>query len=219
VLGDKLYDKPDDPAWQDSLARTIAWCLDHDAMVYNHFYTHPRLDLTRPEHITWEAAVNDRYLRKLLTNIGRQDLISRLGNMIALPFDVWPSTAVGKKILLAYKNPEGMPLQAIFEIDFIYRPKFMLPPYSPQFDRFHIPRIVATNGAIDYLEKNQDKFEKAQVCALNGLEAQRLEDETYLSDQIQQALQQNTCPPGIYVVQGRVYQAQPSGVSAIFPLR
>ncbi|MCF6277759.1 MAG: hypothetical protein L3J16_03290, partial [Anaerolineales bacterium] len=36
-LGDKLYAEPTNPDkdWQDELGNAIAWCLDHDARVYN----------------------------------------------------------------------------------------------------------------------------------------------------------------------------------------
>ena len=166
TLGDKLYAFPDDPGWQDDLARAIAWCIDHGAQVYNHFYSHPRLDLTAPEDITTEARLNDAYLRKLLNRIGRGDLIPELRNLIALPYGKWPANPRGRKALLAYQAPEGQPLEGIFEIDFIVRPKFLLPIYSPKLNRWHLPRIVADTTAIEYLVKHQADFPPADQCSL-----------------------------------------------------
>lgn len=102
-LGDKLY-----PGGEGELARVIAWCIDHDAIPYNHFYMHPRLDLTEPWWIPVEAERNDVYLRELLSMVEREDLISYMGNLIALPYSVWPNSKAGRDALLSYVSPEGV---------------------------------------------------------------------------------------------------------------
>ena len=94
----------------------IAWCLDHGAEVYNHTYQHVRLDLTDPPGVKSELRRNDLYLRKLLTMIGREDLIPKLGNMLAPSFGNWPD-ANGTYVMEHYTTPEGVPMQAIFGID------------------------------------------------------------------------------------------------------
>ncbi len=48
-------------------------------MPYNHFYTHPMLDLTNAQGILWELEMNDKYLRDLLRMADREDLIPRVG--------------------------------------------------------------------------------------------------------------------------------------------
>jgi hypothetical protein len=200
-LGDKLYASPDDPGWQDDLARAIAWCMDHDARVYNHFYDHPRLDHTTPENIAWDARMNDRYLRKLLGRIHREDLI-------ALPYGLWPATLRGKKVLKNYQSPEGKPLEAIFEIDFIIRPKFLLPVYSSRFNRWHVPRIVANHDAIDYLAVNKEEFPTAASCALEIDSAQRAQQLDRRTLAVSWAVQTGKCPPGMYVVEGSLINAR-----------
>jgi len=216
-LGEKLYGNPDDPHWQDDLANAIAWGIDHDAMPYNHFYTHPLLNLTAPKDITWEAQMNDAYLRKLLERIGREDLVSRLGNMLALPFGEWPTSQAGIKALTSYLDPEGKPVQAILEIDYIVRPKFLLPPYSLKFDRYHVPRIVATQSAIDYLVEHKQTFPQAQVCSLGSLEVSKVADPDFLTKRIAALTQEGKCPYGIYVLQGFIFNVKPTEVTKLFP--
>ncbi|TES93181.1 MAG: hypothetical protein E3J88_00510, partial [Anaerolineales bacterium] len=99
-LGNKLYANPDDPGWELELARTIIWGIENGAMPYNHFYRHPQLDKTDPGGITWEAAMNDRYLRELVLMGGREDLIPRLGNIFALTYGIWPATRDGRNAII-----------------------------------------------------------------------------------------------------------------------
>lgn len=216
-LGDKLYANPDDPGWQDSLARAIAWCIDHQAMVYNHFYTHPRLDLTQPKDITWEAQMNDLYLRKLLKRISREDLIPKLQNIFALPFGVWPEKRSAQNALLEYTGPEGKALQGVMEIDYIIRPKFLLPPFMPGFDRWHLPRIVSTQSAIDYLVDHRDQFPRAEECALGPVDETMLGAAGYIEGQVSLAQGQEKCPQGIYIISGKTYRTQDSKVKEVYP--
>ena len=216
-LGEKLYGNPDDPGWQDDLANAIAWGIEHDAMPYNHFYTHPLLNLTTPKNITWEAQMNDGYLRKLLERIDREDLVSRLGNMLALPYGEWPTSQAGIKALTDYLDPEGKPVQAIMEIDYIVRPKFLFPPYSAKFDRYHVPRIVATQSAIDYLVVHKQDFPQAQVCSLGSLEVSKVTNPDFLAKRIEALTQEGKCPYGIYVLQGYIFNVKPTDVTKLFP--
>lgn len=199
TLGDKLYASPDDPGWQDDLGRAIAWCIDHGAGVYNHFYTHPRLDKTELRYITVDARKNDDYLRKLLIRVQREDLLPKLGNIIALPYGLWPATQRGKNALMAYQTPEGKPLSGILEIDFIVRPKFLLPVISRRFNRWHIPRIVADRNAINYLVEHQEEFPIAHSCLLPK--------QADMTVAVARAIQLEQCPPGIYYVNGMVIDA------------
>ncbi len=211
ALGDKLYANPDDPNWQDDLARAIAWCIDHGAQVFNHFYTHPRLDQTSTSNVVWEAKMNDRYLRQLLKRIERQDLIPRLGNLVALPYGMWPSTVQGRRALSTYLTPEKVPLEGVFEIDYIIRPKFLRPVYSPKFDRWHMPRIVATQSAINYLVDHREDFPAAQECDIDSAPSTNPSQYDYLNLSVLYTIQIGKCPAGMYTLDGRLIDARNEG--------
>ena len=221
-LGDKLYANPDKPDWEQKLAQAIAWCMDHGAPVYNHTYMHTPLDKMQPADITWQLHWNDRYLRELLTKINRQDLIPKLGNMLAVPFGLWPNDP---GTLIRYKTPEGLPMQALFDIDPVAaRSKYLLPPYSPDFNRYRIPRITAhpdlpTYGpsTIDYLVQHKDDFPLAGECKLGPLNETRITNVDYMVGQIGQAVASGACPAGFYSVNGQNFDAHTSQVSLVHP--
>lgn len=215
-LGDKLYAEPDFPDWKEKLGRAIAWCLDHGAQVYNHTYRHSRLDLTDPPGVKSELRKNDLFLRELLTLAGREDLIPKLGNMLAPSFGNWPD-ANGTYVMEHYENPEGLPMQAIFAIDNNERAGFVPPPYSPKFNRLHIPRIAARPVTIQYLLDHKDDFPAAEVCQLGPLDPARLTYKDYIAAQIESAVASNTCPPGVYTVNGWIFDARQPSVTLIFP--
>jgi len=217
TLGDKLYANPSFPTWEDKLGEAIAWGFDHGAITYNHFYTHPHLDQIEPRHIVWNARKNDEYLRSLLEQVGREDIIPSLSNIFALPYSVWPTKPIGIQLLLAYENPEGLPLQAVMESDFISRAKFLPPPYAADFDPWHILRIIADHNAIDYLVENSGQFPTAVHCEFENLDQTRIEDRAFLAGEIRQALKERRCPEGVYSLGGKVYTASSSGVHLIFP--
>lgn len=216
-LGDKLYANPDNPDWEEKLARAIAWCLDHGAQVYNHTYQHARLDLTEPAGVKSELRRNDLYLRELLTMIGREDLIPTLGNMLALPYGKWPD-ANGIYVIKNYVTPEGVPMQAVFSVDVVpERAGFLPPPYSPKFNRFNIPRIAARPATVQYLLDHKDDFPAADSCRLGPLDPTRIAEAKYLARQIETAVETEWCPAGIYAVNGMVFDARQPSVTMIFP--
>lgn len=206
-LGDKLYANPDNPDWQDKLAAAIIWCIEHDAMPYNHTYTHARLDRTDVAGIQFELRQNDLYLRELLLRGGGSDLIPRLGNYLALPYDIWPASQAGVEAIKDYTNPEGQPLQGVLEADYVYREKLLPPPYSPQFDRWHIPRITATLDAVSTLGKQSSQMPTPTACVLDA----PAQDLPSLENRISDAIQSGACPPGIYAVQGYIFDATGPG--------
>jgi hypothetical protein len=214
-LGDKLYADPDDPGWEMELAQTIVWCIENGAIPYNHFYTHPRLDKTATKWLLWEAEANDQYLRELLQMAGREDLISRLGNILALPFGIWPESSIAKEAMLDYETPEGVPVQAVMEVDYIYRPKFLPPPYTEQFDPLHIPRIVATQEAIDYLAENEDQFPRALRCDLGRYPAEAFESPSNLREAVLQGRSAGECPNGIYALEGILFKVEGSNAEQL----
>ncbi len=212
-LGDKPYINANDPA---ILANAIVWCMDHGALVYNHTYTHALLTYTSPDGIIWELSANDKDLNQMLNLAGRPDLIAKLGNIFSLPFGKWPRDSLGMGAILDYKNPSGVPLQAIMDVDFIVRPRYMPPPYSPQFNRWDIVRMVATVSAVDYFTQNAANVPTAEECTLGPLNQSQSGDPNYLADQINQAVQRGSCPQGIYATDKFVFRAQGSYPELIY---
>ena len=199
-LGNKLYANPDDPGWEMELAKTIAWGMDHDLMPYNHFYTHPRLDWSTGSAILWEAEQNDIYLRQLLRMADREDLIPQLGNILALTYGVWPKRG-DIETMLSYVNPEGEPVQAVMEIDAISLEMYLFPPYAPAFNRYHVPRHVASPSAVDFLVANAEKFPRAQVCDLGAVPDAILAEVEALADYIGTQASLRGCAAGVYVIE------------------
>ncbi|MDI6770216.1 MAG: hypothetical protein QMD04_11155, partial [Anaerolineales bacterium] len=211
-LGDKLYANPDKPNWQDKLARAIVWCIDHDALVYNHTYSHVRLDMSNANDIKNELLQNDNYLRELLLRAGRPDLIPSLSNYFALPYSIWPTTKAGVDAIKKYTNPEGKPMLGIFEAGFDTT-KLLPPPYSANFDHWHIPRFAATLSSIRTLVQQSNQMPTTTTCDLDSGNG----DSAFIGDQIYLAIQNNNCPVGIYVTDQFIFDAtQPADVKLIF---
>jgi len=218
TLGDKYYGAGDEAgAWKTELGQTIAWCLDHGATVYSHTYTHTDLQITDAAGIKWELMMNDKFLRELLALVGREDLIPGLGNMIAIPYGKYPDGKDRLGAIFDYTNPEGLPMQYAFTVDFVVRPDYLDPVYSPEFDRFYVPRINANPDAIEFLIQNKDSFPAASECRLGPLDETLAGEAGYLETQIAAAVTAGACPVGTYVVSGFVFDAQPTSVALILP--
>ncbi len=101
------------------------------------------------------------------------------------------------------------------DVDFIVRPKFMLPPYAPEFNRWRVPRMVANLKAIDYLVENKDQIPSAQTCLLGPLDETRTQDAAYLQAQIESAVQSGRCEQGIYATASFVFRATQMQVQKI----
>jgi hypothetical protein len=211
-LGDKYYANKKTSSWfqvsdgwQDALAATIVWCIEHDAMPYNHTYQHSSLDQLGPLAIKDELRRNDIEMRKFLKRAKREDLIPRLDNFIALPYGVWPATKGLIKYMLTYTDPEGKPIGAVFEAGYFYEQRFLPAPFMPGFDRMRIPRITTnTFRSIEYLSSHRSEFPETENCRLGPLDLAKKDDPEYIKQQIQQALFLGTCHEGYYRV-GRYF--------------
>ncbi len=84
-LGDKPYGEGTTIEQKIQLAKVIVWCIEHDAMIYNHTFRHVNLKNTKGLGVTAELRWNDETLRELLQLVHREDLIPKLRNMVALP--------------------------------------------------------------------------------------------------------------------------------------
>jgi hypothetical protein len=176
---------------------------------------HPRLDLTPSENVPYQIEKNDLVERDLLILTGRQDLISKLDNIIALPYGIWPTEKDGVNALLNYINPEGKPVEAILEADSYTHPGFLLPPYDPLFDRFHIPRINGSEKGVNFVAGLGDQVPVADSCYLGPMNSDKINDIDYILQKISQVTADSDCPFGIYVFNSFLIQAQESGVREI----
>jgi hypothetical protein len=220
-LGDKLYANQDNGThftnegiWKPALADVIVWGIQHDVMPYNHLYTHPRLDLTEGKFINSEILTNDTSLARLLKLANHTDLLTRVDNIIALPYSIWPPSPGGKKLITNYHNPQGQPVLAVLEAGY-YHDEHTLTysPFSPHFDRYHIPRITMnTQKSVDYLVDNRQQIPIAQKCQLGPVDSARTNESSYLSGLINNAIQSGACQPGFYQVNNLYFDASRSNI-------
>jgi hypothetical protein len=221
-LGDKYYGNIPyrdwfifDDRWKQVLGDVIAWCLDHDVRVYNHLYSHPRLDLTRPEDVYSEVARNDSAMRYFLTNSGHAGSIQQLRNIIALPYGLWPPSKAGVQSILNYLDPEGRPVEAIFEAGSYIEAGYLQVPYSQDFDPMHIPRINGSIKGVNFVIQQASNFPAAESCLLGPLDPTTVQDSETLQNEIQRQIDSLNCPNGVYSVAGKLYETPASGVLEI----
>jgi len=224
ILGDKYYpsDPAYDPDWEKEFAEVVVWLIEHDAMIYNHTYRHGYLGLVdnpvSMDTFMEQLKQNDMRLRELLAIADREDLTAKVDNILALPGGIPPQSQKDMDTLLSYRNPEGLPLQAIMHIysaatdpiDLTY----LLSPFSQEFDPFSIPRITGTLYYINYLIGHSDQFPIARYCELT-LDENRIMEDSYLASQIEEAVQNKNCPSGIYFMDGRMFDATTLPVTLI----
>lgn len=211
-LGDKYYANKKTSTWfnvaegwQDALAQVIVWCIEHDAMPYNHTYQHSFLNELDALAIKDEFRRNDLELRRFLKRAKREDLIPRLKNYIGLPYGVWPETAGLTKYMLAYRNPENLPVEAVFEAGYYYEERFLPAPFMPNFERMRVPRITTnTRRSIEFLVENRRLFPETGQYRLGPVKNAFSDDPEHFSKLIQKAVNSGGCPEGTYRV-GRYF--------------
>ncbi len=200
------------PGWEDSLANVIAWCIEHGALPYNHFFTHPKLSLlTNAKDFTYQAEENEKSLREFLARIGKENLADDLDNIISIPYGDWPNNSEVMKALQNYISTNGEPLLGIMDVDFAIRAKYLQPIYSPNFDRLKIPRIVGNADAINLLVRDKEKFPLSQNCQLGPVDMNKLSDQKY----IMQLIAASRCPDGVYTLEQGLFRMQNSVVTPI----
>lgn len=222
-LGDKLYaNKPVgnwfnvSPGWEGDLARAIAWCIEHGAMPYNHFYTHPYLLNMEPRDVTAELSRNEVQLQKLLASIDKGDLSTHLDNLIALPYSIWPDSRGSRQVIINYQSLNGHPVLGIMESNPHMAPAYLIkPPYADGFNPYHIQRIGSTMRVIQDLIRNIDLIPAAQECSLPVDPARAQVDAPYLATAIRDAISAGRCPPGVYVVAGQLFRASSASVETL----
>ena len=177
--------------------------------------SHPRLDLTRPEDVHSEVARNDSAMRYFLTNSGHASSISRLHNIIALPYGLWPPSKAGVQSILNYLDPEGRPVQAIFEAGSYTEARYLQVSYSKDFDPMRIPRINGSIKGVNFVIQQASNFPAAESCLLGPLDPTRMQDSDTLQDEIQRQIDSLKCLYGVYSVAGKLYETTASGVLEI----
>ena len=221
-MGDKYYGDhlvqdwfyvSDGDAWKTKLANTMVWALEHNIEIFNHTYTHVDLSLTDNKGISYQLQKNDEVERKFLALVNRSDLDEKLGNVIALPYGIWPSTQDGIQILKNYVNPEGKPVAAVLEAYNANEPKLTQSVFSGSYDRMSLPRITSTVGSIDWVVANKDQIPTMQSCQLGPTTEAEAKDAAVVQSLISSAVQAGTCPNGVYHVNDQLYIAQNGSVS------
>lgn len=197
--------------WQEDLAKTIVWGIDHGVMPYNHLYRHPHLEWLADKDIQAQQSLNDEALRGYLALAGRPELSLLINNYIALPYGNWPVTEAGKELLMGYVDPEGKPVRAIFEAGYEYQPAFAGAPFSDSFDPMHIPRMAAITKIIDLVIQEAENFPIAQQCSL--LLAVENQDESVVAEAILQSISRGDCPEGVFILGDEIFIARDDTVS------
>jgi len=205
------------PIWRDKLSAAMVWALENGVDPYNHLFTHPKLDITMPQDIQYQMAENDRVTRYYLTRVNREDLIPSLGNIIALPYGIWPATPSGVQVLKNYKNPEGLPVAAIMEAYNLDSAQLTPSVFSPGFDRYKILRITASNSMVQYIIDHEDEIPSAQTCQVGPIDEQMAGDSQTLAAAISATIRAGTCPEGIYNINGQVFIAGQESVQVYQP--
>jgi hypothetical protein len=221
-LGDKLYGNHmtttwfiQSDGWEEALAEVIVWGIEHHLMPYNHFYTHPLLSKLDGPSMLYQYQQNEIRMKQLLTMAGRPELFNELGNMIALTYGEWPGTQYMNEFLVGMPSLTRKPLLAVFEIDYSVRAKYMLPPYADDFDRFHIPRLVANADSVELLVNDKDQFPLAQQCVLGTVNLSQVDDTEVIQDLLLSVIHKGDCPAAVYAVSGRLYRVDDNLVSEI----
>lgn len=220
IPGDERFIRNSDdnsPIWQDKLSNTIVWAIENGVDPYNHTYTHVQLDKTAPQDIQYQLLQNDQSMRFFLQRVNRDDLIPRLGNIIALPFGTWPSTTSGINVLKNYKNPEGKPVAAILEAYNLDAAQLTPSVFSTSFDRFAIQRITASDYMIQFIIDHKADVPSAGTCQVGPLAKEQAADTDALRSAIATQISSGTCPEGIYNISGIVFVARNGTVEVYSP--
>jgi hypothetical protein len=201
--------------WQQALAETIAWGIEHHIYPYNHTFRHPHLDQVAAEFIQPQLALNDERLREYLTLAGHPEYTELLSNYVALPYGSWPVSDRGVDQLISYLDPEGDPVRAVFEAGYEYTPAFASPPFSDGFDPMQLPRMAAIPSVIKLITETAPPFPSAESCTLTLPSVSA--DVESITDAIEQSIASGLCPAGVYILEEGVFIARDGAVKPFNP--
>lgn len=221
-LGDKHYGSfftgtwwYEAEGWQQALAQTITWGIEHHVYPYNHTYRHPHLDQVGEKFIQPQLAMNDEKLREYLTLAGHPEYADLLSNYVALPYGSWPVSDKGVDQLISYLDPEGDPVRAIFEAGYEYAPAFAAAPFSDAFDPMHLPRMAAIPSVIKLITENSSTYPSAESCTVTLTRG--ILDAQSIMVAIEQSISIGLCPMGVYVLEEGVFDARDGKVLPFLP--
>lgn len=201
--------------WQQALAETIAWGIEHHIYPYNHTFRHPHLDQLAVEFIQPQLAQNDQWLREYLALAGHPEYAALLSNYIALPYGSSPVSERGKEQLTSYLDPEGRPVRAVFEAGYEYTPAFASPAFSDGFDPMHIPRMAGIPSVINLINENATSYPSAESCTLTLPSGSP--DVESITAAIDQSIASGLCPAGVYILEEGVFIARDGKVLPFSP--
>ena len=202
--------------WEQALAETIVWGIEHHIYPYNHTYRHPHLDQVAAEFIQQQLALNDQKLREYLALAGHPEYGALLSNFVALPYGSWPATERGKEELTSCLDPEGDPVRAIFEAGYEYTPTFAEPTFANEFDPMHLPRMAAIPSVIKLITQTASTFPTAESCTLTLTTCSA--DFDSIKAAIQERISSGECPSGVYILEEGVFMARDGVVVAFDPV-
>jgi hypothetical protein len=191
----------------------MVWAIENNVELYNHTYTHADLSITDPAGIKYQLQENDITERNLLALVNRSDLDNKLGNIIALPFGNWPSSQDGINALENYVNPEGKSVAAVLEAYNADEPQLTPSIFSSKFNRMSIPRITSTVGSIQWVAAHKNDIPTATGCKLGPTSADDAKNASTLQTLITNAVQSQSCPNGVYHVNGFIFIAKDGTVT------
>lgn len=194
--------------WEQALAQTIVWGIEHHVYPYNHTYQHPHLNQLADAQIQPQLAKNDAALRDYLAMAGHPEYAALISNYVALPYGIAPATDKGWQLLTTYADPEGKPVRAIFEAGYEYQPAYASPSFSANFDPLHLPRMAALPSVIQLITKTAPTFPLAQHCALT-IHSANPDDDAIISA-IQAQISSGSCQPGVYILEQGIFIARDS---------
>lgn len=201
--------------WEQALAETIAWGIEHHVYPYNHTFRHPHLDQVADKVIPPQLAFNDKRLREYLTMAGHPEYASLLSNYVALPYGSSPITEKGRQLLTSYVDPEGDPVRAVFEAGYEYSPAFALAPFSDGFDPMHIPRMAGIPSVIKLITERAPDSPSAESCEWTVDTASP--DIESIVAAIEQQIASGQCPKGVYILDKGVLIARDGAVTPFDP--
>ena len=117
--------------------------------------------------------------------------------------------------ILNYLDPEGRPVQAIFEAGSYTEARYLQVSYSKDFDPMRIPRINGSIKGVNFVIQQASNFPAAESCLLGPLDPTRMQDSDTLQDEIQRQIDSLKCLYGVYSVAGKLYETTASGVLEI----
>lgn len=201
-------------SWHIKLGNTIAWAMENGLEVYSHTFTHPwnwpQIDNAEIEK---QLDQNDNWLREYLREAGREDLIPKLDNMIALPEGKWPESDSGKQTVLNYKNTEEKPLLAVVEAYNMDAAQLTPSVFNEKFDPFHIARITASSYMIQYIVNQKELVPTMGTCKVGPLDESQAANLDVVQAAIQTSVASGSCPTGVYNINGNVFIAQNGSVA------